>query len=91
MDLHDLIADELFSNKSLGSLIYLINKGRELEFIYNGTEYFISRSESQSYVSLWCGKEEQCFASVEELIENSKIGQQKLKDVWMDVEFGTLF
>ncbi len=91
MDLHDIIADELFTNKSFGSLIYLIDKGRELEFTYNGIECFISCSESQSYVSLWCGKEEQCFESVEKLIENSKIGQQKLKDVWMDVEFGTLF
>lgn len=91
MVLHDVIADELFNNKSFGALIYLIDKGRELEFTYKGIDCFISCSESQSYVSLWCEKQEQSFESVEKLIENSKIGEKNLMEVWIDVEFETLF
>ena len=91
MDLHDVIVEELFNNKSFGALIYLIDKGRELEFSYDGIDCFISCSESNSYVSLWCGKEQQDFESVEKLIVNSKVGEHKLIDIWKDVEFRTLF
>lgn len=35
MDIHDYIADELFRIKSVAACIYLLERGRELEFTYN--------------------------------------------------------
>lgn len=78
MDLHNIITDKLFANKCFRSLIYLIDKGRELKFTYNWIECFILCSKFQSYVSLWWWKEERCYESIEKLMENSKIGEQKL-------------
>lgn len=51
--LHDIIAYELLEKKSLSALIYLIDRGREVEFELNKKTYFISCSGSNKYVSLW--------------------------------------
>lgn len=91
MVLHDLIVQELVNTKSLAALIFLIERGRELEFSYNGREYFISRSRAQRFVSLWDRQNEQSFDSVEELIGNAVIGNQSLMSVWKDVNIETLF
>ena len=69
MDLYDLIIHELEVKKSLAALIYLIERGRELEFTVNGMEYFLSRDHAAKYVSLWNKHHEQSFDSIEELIE----------------------
>ena len=45
MDLYDLIIHELEVKKSLAALIYLIERGRELEFTVNGMEYFLLLKE----------------------------------------------
>lgn len=89
--MHDLIVQELENTKSLAALIFLIERGRELEFSYNGGGYFISRSRAQRFVSLWDRQNEQSFDSVEELIENAVIGNQSLMSVWKDVNIETLF
>lgn len=71
MCLHDLIADELECTKSLSALIYLIDRGREVQFSFRGKKYFISCDKSQKYVSLWDNQYEQSFDSLEELIEHA--------------------
>lgn len=91
MELHDKICAELFEYKSLASLIFLIDSGRELEFTVCGKEYFISRSNSEKYVSLWGDSNEQSFDSVYELISHAMISDKPFMDVWNDVELTTLF
>ncbi len=51
-------------------MIYLIERGREVQFSFRGKEYFISNDKSQKYVSLWEGQNEQSFDSVEALLEH---------------------
>ena len=53
MCLHDLIVKEFEQTKSLSALIYLIEHGREIEFLFEGRKYFLSHSNSQKKVSLW--------------------------------------
>lgn len=91
MCLHDLIVDELIKNKSLAALIYLIDKGRELELTINSQDYFISRDKAQKYVSLWEGKNEQSFESTERLIENAIILNDSFLHYWNSVQIKALF
>lgn len=89
--LHDLIVDEFERTKSPSALIYLINAGRELEFLVHGKEYFISRDKSQKYVSLWENQNEQSFDSVEELIENAVVSDAVLLSVLPEIQIQTIF
>ncbi len=89
--LHDYIADELCNNKSLGALIYLLEKGREFEFSYQGTICFISRSETQKEVSLWVNKKEYAFDNIDELAETKIFEDKSLLDIWNEIEVEYLF
>lgn len=91
MDLYDLIIHELEVKKSLAALIYLIERGRELEFTVNGMEYFLYRDHAAKYVSLWNKHHEQSFDSIEELIENAIVGNGVFISVWNTVKIETLF
>lgn len=91
MDLHSIITDELFKNKSIAAFIWLICQGRELEFSYNEMEAFISKDNSKSFVSLWINSDEQDFKSMEELFENATVEGQKLCNIWENVVLGYLF
>lgn len=91
LDVHDLIVKELFENKSLASLIYLINNGRELEFRVLNKKCFITCDSSKKYVSMWVENEEQSFESVEDLISNSIIENEQFIHLWKTAELETLF
>lgn len=91
MDIHDKMVEELFNNKSLKALIYLIEHGRELEFKYNNMECFISKDNSNRFVSVWVDKKEQAFDSIEALIEKAEIDNGLFEDIWEDITLGVLF
>lgn len=91
MHVHDLIVNELFDKKSLAALIFLIDFGRELELNMNEKKYFISRSGSNNYVSLWENQKEQSFESVLELIENATIENMCFLSVWEQMELEYLY
>ncbi len=91
MELHDKICAELFEYKSLAALIFLIDSGRELEFTAYGKEYFLSRSNSEKYVSLWENSNKQSFDSVYELISHATVSDKPFIDAWDDVKLTTLF
>ena len=59
MNMHDKMAKELFDNKSLKALSYLIEHGRELEFEYDKKICFLSKDNSSGFVSIWVEKKEQ--------------------------------
>lgn len=91
MDLHDIFVRELIEKKSLAALHYLINAGRELEFKVNGKDFFLSRSGSSQVVSLWAGKAEQSFDSMEELLKSSVVDGCRFLSIWNQAEIGVLF
>ena len=91
MDLHDRIVRELLEHKSFAALIWLIERGRELEFSVDGVPCFISRSGSEKVVSLWVDGKQQAFDSIEQLIENAVIGQNRLLDICNTIQISTLF
>lgn len=89
--LHQYLQDELFNNKSLGALIYLVEHGREFEFLYDGRLCFISRSETQKEVSLWIDKKEYAFENFTKLIETKIFDNKFMLEIWDDIEIETLF
>ncbi len=91
MDLQDFITEELINKKSLAALIWLIDRGRELEFRLGDELYFLSRSKSSKTVSLWAEQNEQSFDSMEELIQTARIQEKSFCSLWRDIIIETLF
>lgn len=91
MDIQDKMVKELFENKSIKALKYLIECGRELEFKYKNKGGFISRDNSNRFVSVWIDKNEQSFESIEELIEKAKIDNIIFKDAWKEIVLDVLY
>lgn len=91
MVLQDLIVRELENGKSLAALLYLLEKGREVELSVEGEDYFLSRSHASRSVSLWNKQEEQSFDSAEELIENALISGRPFLSAWENVKIKTIF
>ena len=91
MELHDLIVKELETTKSLAALLYLVERGREVEFTVGGRGYFLSVHKSRQAVSLWDEGAEQSFDSVEQLLENAVLGGAPFLTAWEDAKIETIF
>lgn len=89
--MEDLIVNELYEKQSLAACIYLVMRGRELEFSYKENECFLSKDGSKKEYSLWIGKQEQAFESLEELLQKALIDNVKLMEIWQDIELGILY
>ena len=72
-------------------MIYLIEKGRELEFSYNGHKCFISPSETRKKVSVWIDKIEYPFENITNLIESELFDGKSMLEIWDEIEIETLF
>ena len=88
---HDEMVTALPEEKSLAALVYLIDHGRELEFISGANTYFISRSNAAKYVSIWKAEQEQSFDHVYELIEYGEVEGKPFFKVFKESEICTLF
>lgn len=91
MNMHDKMAKELFDNKSLKALSYLIEHGRELEFEYDKKICFLSKDNSSGFVSIWVEKKEQYFDSMEQLIEKAEINKVSFEEIWEESELNILY
>lgn len=91
MGLHDLIVQELENTKSLAALIWLVERGREVEFTLDGSEYFLSIHKSKKVVSLWDKGTEQSFESMEQLLEKAVLDRRAFLDAWKDAKIETIF
>jgi len=91
MILHGYMEDELCDKKSLGALIYLLEKGREFEFSYKENLCFVSRTETKKEISLWVDKKEYAFDNFDELAESKIFENKSLLDIWVDIEVEYLF
>ena len=89
--LYERIENELLKQKSLAALIYLLESGRELECELGGEIYFITKSNSPKYVSLWHNNTEQSFESIEELLTKAVLGEEKFLSLWEKMHIVTLF
>jgi len=88
---HDAAVRDLFEHKSLEALAYLVEEGRELEFTWNGTMCFLSRSGSRQYVSLWYNSTQQSFDSIPQLMENATLAGVPFRTAWKHAELRYLF
>lgn len=88
---HDEMVTALLEEKSLKALVYLIDNGRELEFISGEHTYFISRDKAAKYVSLWKEKTEQSFDHMYDLIEHGKVEGKPFFKVFKESKISTLF
>ncbi len=91
MDKHEKMVRALLEEKSLEALVYLIDAGRELEFLLDGEGYFISKDRAAQYVSLWKREEEQSFDTMQELIERAKVKDGLFCEKWQECTIETLF
>ena len=89
--LYERIENELLKQKSLAALIYLLESGRELECEIGGEIYFITKSNSPQYISLWHNGTEQSFESIEELLENAVLAGETFLRLWDKMNIVTLF
>ena len=88
---HDEMVTALLEEKSLKALVYLIDNGRELEFMSGEHTYFISRDKAAKYVSLWKKDHEQSFDHMYDLIEHGEVEGKPFFKVFKESEICTLF
>ena len=88
---HDEMVTALLEEKSLAALVYLIDHGRELEFISGEHTYFISKDKAAKDVSLWKKEQEQSFDHMYDLIEHGKVEGKPFFKVFKESEICTLF
>lgn len=64
---------------------------REIEFDYNGVNYFKSSDDKGYYI--WCEKDNsrQYYSSPDELLEKGKLEDKPLKDLWDEINIHFLF
>lgn len=63
-------------------LISLIETGYDIEFSYKGKSYSITKTGRNTISFCEFYKEPTEFACVDEFINNAKIGDELLKDIW---------
>ena len=89
--LHDKYEQDFFENRTISSLKYLIENGRELEFTINNHSCFISKYGSKQEFSLWIENKEQSFYSFDNLVEQAKIDGILFSKLISEIEIITLF
>ena len=89
-NLYDTIVSELWEKHSLSSLIFLLDRGRELNFLYSGEKCGIFRHEKKWILS---GKSigNQEFETALDLISYSNFNGKEFFEVWEDIEIKVLF
>lgn len=90
-DLYSAVQNELTEGKSLAALAMLIDGGRELEFMFQGGTYFLSRHGSAQGVSLWHEQEEQAFSNVWSLLSGARLEGVPFREAWASCVIETLF
>jgi len=90
-ELYEIIVNELYNSKTISALLFLIDNGRELSFLYNDIEYSITWKDKLLYLDNEKHDNLQMFDNAWELIENSKIEKYKFLEVWNDIKLLTLF
>lgn len=74
----DMLYDEFFD--------MIVNLGEELNFYYNDIEYWISHDGEMSFLTDATNKVSQEFKTPEQLFENGRIEEKRIKDIWNDVK-----
>lgn len=77
---------------SFDEFIKDVKMGREIEFIYNKTMYFVTHDNKREWLLIKTDdKTSQCFDCSESFIKNAKIGSQYLVELWDEVKLDTVY
>lgn len=68
-----------------------INMGREIEFVYNNIMYFITYNKKGWLLINSVDKKNQCFANSNELLQNAKIDNYNLIELWDKIKIDTVY
>lgn len=68
-----------------------VNMGREIEFIYINTMYFITHNKRKWRLIKVDDKSSQWFDSPNELIKKAKINSKHLWEIWDFVDIDTIY
>ena len=90
-ELYDIIVNELYNHKTIAALLFLLDNGRELSFLYKDIEYSITWKNKLLYLDNENHDNVQIFSNSWELVENSKIEKYKFLEVWNEIKLLTLF
>jgi len=88
--LHDLIVAELINKRSIAALVFLIDAGRELEFSFGGTDFFISKDTKGHGIELAQGNHAEHFEDMHKLICCSTLVSVPFIDAWPNVSLNCL-
>ncbi len=91
MDLHDVMIAKLTEQKSLSALCWLIDHGREIEFLYRQTECFLSARCQSDLVSFFTDGQEQTFKTIEICLSQAQINGIPFLQAWQEVQIRTIF
>jgi len=89
-NLYDMIRDELWEKHSISALLFLLDGGRELNFLYKEKPYGIFRDNKKWFLS---GENinEQQFDDAWSLLNNGVIEEKYIFELWNHIEIQILF
>ncbi|OGO86089.1 MAG: hypothetical protein A2Y24_04415 [Clostridiales bacterium GWE2_32_10] len=90
-ELYDIIINELYEDKSISALLYLLEGGRELSFRYENEEFSVTRDKERFYLNSQDSKKSQIYVDAWQLIEKGQVHGKKFMDIWKDIELLTLY
>jgi hypothetical protein len=84
--------DELESGKiSYEMLVKLLNRGREIVFIYDSKKFSITNTPNGFSLCEYYSEEPQTFPDVDELLVKARIDGHTLSEIWDDVLVDQIF
>ncbi|MDO5399902.1 MAG: hypothetical protein Q4F17_02840 [Eubacteriales bacterium] len=86
MNGHDAMVHALLEEKSLDTLAFLLDHGREVEFFVGGQSWFLSPKAAWCCISLWDGREERFFPDTAALTKD-----ELFLDAWEQARIDTIF
>ncbi|MBU3174908.1 hypothetical protein KPL47_00840 [Clostridium estertheticum] len=68
-----------------------VNMGREIEFFYNKTMYFITHNKDECILLNTLDKSSQHFINPEYMLKNAKIASKYLWELWDDIKIEYIY
>jgi len=88
--LYDMIRNELWEKHSISALLYLLNGGRELEFVFSKRTGSITWIEKKIYLYVE-EMDNQIFDTPWDMISKGKIDGKSFFELWNEIEIKVLF
>lgn len=66
--------------------VFHLHQGREFDFVYKGDKYAISHGKYRYFTKYGDADNVQSFNTIEELLENLRIDNKTIQEIWKDIE-----